>query len=227
MPRRTAGLAEIKIDKISTGNANGTVTISHVVADFNNRMLVVGVGIHQGTISNVTYNGVALTKIEGIATSNNEAAELWAMVAPPVGTANVVVTKSGGDECMVGVWGLYNCAQTLPTITAEVQGSTSASSLSITSTARNDWIIDCISGEARLTCTGSGHISDFNFGIASFQNCGGAHYEALIPGAFSATWSLVSGQRRAHVAIVVASVGTITARSAATRTASGIRTLST
>lgn len=216
MPREIAGATKIQIDKITTAHNNGNVTVSHTVANYSNRMLIVGVGVHQGTVSNVTFDGVALTKIEGISTSFNETAELWAMVAPTVTTANVVVTKSGGDECMVGIWGLYNCYQSLPSITAEAQGSTASSQLSITTTQANDWVLDCICAEAVLSVSGSNHIQDWNQNVSSYQDAAGSHYEQRVAGSYTSTWTLASSQRRAHVAIVVRSIGTIVPRSAAT-----------
>lgn len=84
----------------AAGNGNGTLTFAHTTAG-TNRLMMVGVSLNltnnaAATVSSVTYNGVALTLVG----SHNDAGntrrmELWKLVAPPVGTFNVVVTIGG------------------------------------------------------------------------------------------------------------------------------------
>lgn len=209
MPGRgIAGLVVPKVFGTASGSSNGTVTISFTVPSLSNRMLKVCVGEHQGTVSNVTYGGVSLTKEVTIATAFNETAEIWGMVNPPVGTANVVVTRSGGDSNMVGVVGLYDCKQSLATTTASAQGTVSTSTLPITTTANGSIVLDCICGESVFT-NSVGQDQNFNVSVSSYQNTAGASKLVNIAGTTSTSWTLASSQRRAHVSLVVEPIGTI------------------
>lgn len=76
-----------------------------------NRLLVVQVSTEQDqTITGITYNGVALThQITETDAGNNLRTEQWTLVAPALGTHDVIVSLSGiayisaGAECVVGV----------------------------------------------------------------------------------------------------------------------------
>lgn len=90
----------------TTGQSS--LTWSHTVGAGTNRALVVAVGTYSATartVTGITYNGVALTKIDAQTAAleaNNQSGELWVLAAPAVGTANVVVTFSGTADFCVG-----------------------------------------------------------------------------------------------------------------------------
>lgn len=80
-----------------------TLPWSHTVGSGNNRVLVVGVsteidapvGVPADRVSGVTYNSVAMTRIAGTSIrdgNNRTGVEMFILVNPPVGTANVVAT---------------------------------------------------------------------------------------------------------------------------------------
>lgn len=86
----------------STAPSTNTRTFAHTVGSGNDRLLIVHAvqwnsGV--GTVSSVTYNGVALTQISGAAItfSTNFRSEGWYLIAPDVGTFNVVVTWSASQ----------------------------------------------------------------------------------------------------------------------------------
>ena len=101
------------------------LTCAHTTANKTMRMLVVGASAEFATnnscqASNVTYNGVALNFIAQTATTAGtggayDCYSLWYMVAPPVGTFNIVVTYTGTPRRQVG-WGvgLWNVKQAAP-----------------------------------------------------------------------------------------------------------------
>ncbi len=72
-----------------------SATFSHVVAAGDNRLLAVAVMIRADEwVSSVTYLGDPLTlaKVQDGGDSDEQRVELWYLVAPPVGTADVVVS---------------------------------------------------------------------------------------------------------------------------------------
>ena len=90
----TAGAA-IVVDATSSAAGTGTsITWSHTVGTGLNRLLVVGVSVHDGktTVSAATYGGVPLTNIgTHAAGKGNASVSLWGLVAPASGTAPVNV----------------------------------------------------------------------------------------------------------------------------------------
>lgn len=84
-------------------DAGPILTYSHTVGDKLNRLLVVGVGsegpggAQEETIVSVTYGGAALTLIASDAATNGpgQLVELFYLLDPVSGTADVVVTFSG------------------------------------------------------------------------------------------------------------------------------------
>jgi len=95
----------------STTAASGTsVTVTHVVDAGNDRLLVVCVGFNPGaagTITGVTYAGAALTRLGGVVNGTTVASDIWYLVAPAVGTDNIVITASpslGAIYCNNSNW---------------------------------------------------------------------------------------------------------------------------
>jgi hypothetical protein len=89
----------IMTDTLSTGRTSATKT--HAVPAGNDRLLVVSVMTDGNTdVSTVTYAGLQLTQAieqdSGAATGS--AVEIWYLVNPPVGSANVVVNFGGSVD---------------------------------------------------------------------------------------------------------------------------------
>lgn len=107
--------ATIQYDTTSTASDSAdptTLTWSHTTTTESNRLLVVGVSAESDTgghtaqtVSGITYNGVALTKIRSDYVTDN-GTELWYLVAPATGANNVVITMTAVVD------GLYGAAMT-------------------------------------------------------------------------------------------------------------------
>ncbi len=81
-----------KLDTSSSWRSDAT--FSHVVAAGDNRLLAVAVMIHgDGEVDSITYSGNSLTsgKVQDGGDSDDQRVELWYLVNPPVGTADVLV----------------------------------------------------------------------------------------------------------------------------------------
>ena len=86
----------------------GSVTFSHTSGTGSNRLLLVGVSFQKNNsstrqVNTVTFSGQSLTRA-GFAQSPGdleERAEIWYLVNPPSGPANVVVTMTGTPESIV------------------------------------------------------------------------------------------------------------------------------
>lgn len=86
----------ITLDAATNGSfvtGSTSMTYAHTVAGLN-RLLVVGVSAGASDIvTGVTYNGVAMTRIN-VRNNGNSTAYLYYLIAPATGTHNVVVSTS-------------------------------------------------------------------------------------------------------------------------------------
>jgi len=102
------------ISSAQTLNAT-SLTWSHTVAAGTNRVLFVELAIDGlgANVTGVTYGGVALTQV-GRGTGNH-AIEIWRLINPTVGTANVVASFSGSTPAAGGATTFNGVHQTTPT----------------------------------------------------------------------------------------------------------------
>lgn len=153
----------ISLYNTATINANAVAATDRSGASFShdsgsgaNRLLLVSIKIRDNaadrTVSAVTYNTVALTKITGASLHNNysgsnwQIVEWWYLVAPATGSNTLAVTYSGtitlADE--ITAITLNGVHQTSPIGNANTSfSSTSVASLSynITTTAVDSWLV--------------------------------------------------------------------------------------
>ena len=135
----------------STATYSGTssassATWSHTIGAGANRYLYVAITTNAAitsSVTGVTYDGTAMTKLSDVLDSTsagkNRDLSVWGLVAPTVGTANVVATFAASYSAVSAVSvGLINVNQSTPTGTIETAngGSPGAQSLS-TTTAGN------------------------------------------------------------------------------------------
>jgi hypothetical protein len=140
-----------KIDAVSSlvnGSPLSTLTLSHVVANQDDRILLVAVHVEDAntldrTVSGITYNGIPLTFLDFQETSVlNNRIELWYLLAPPVGTFSVVVTMGGTcTNLSAGVIGIYNAMQQPPEIKNKASGTVSPVSVSIATVSGQSLIV--------------------------------------------------------------------------------------
>lgn len=143
----TFQILPISIGTPSTGAGSTgaqTLTFSHTVAAGNRRVLVVGGGAVDGNVSNipitgVTYGGVAMTLVDArtqTSGSQEVGASLWILLAPAVGTADVVITHTASCLGRVGIaCAFYNVDQGSPQDTTATGQGTSVTPTSLSRTS--------------------------------------------------------------------------------------------
>lgn len=135
----------VNTSSATSGNVQvPTLTWSHVSSGLN-RLLVVQV-ITEGAaaVTGVTYNGVALTL--GISTTNgNIQTDQWYLLAPPVGTYNIIVSVAPNAYLTCGAETFNTVDQTTPIgATAQSTGNSNTPSGNIVTTNDNSIIVDAI-----------------------------------------------------------------------------------
>ena len=133
----------IAFDNSEKATGSGDLTFSHVTAAGEDRYMVVGV-ISDRTISSITYNGDSFTEIRTLQVAGGESLYLYGLVAPDVGTADVVVTfGAGASERVAFSLTFTGVSQTTP-IGAEVDEEVTSSILDtdITLLYTNSWAVE-------------------------------------------------------------------------------------
>ncbi len=197
----------ILVDAVSSamGNTTMNLTWSHTVGAGRDRVLIVGVSNHANTqVNSVTYSGTPLTLI---ATrpggGNNTRASLFLLVAPPPGTANVVVTLFGPEDVVGGAVSFTGVDQGTPVGGfASGRGTGTLASVTVAS-APDEVVVDTVAarGNAPAITVGAGQAQlwDLGTGTGGSDIIGGGSTE---PGAASVTmsWTLAISRSWAIIA---------------------------
>src|SRR5574337_243160 len=118
------------------GTPSTTLTISNVVVANNaNRVMLVGMTIRGANASSigaksVTFGGAAM-KLVRHDNRYDTRVEMWALVAPAVSTANVVITLQESTDCQAGVAVFYNCQQEVNNVTLDVKLTSTSSQVPV------------------------------------------------------------------------------------------------
>ncbi|HEX9636205.1 MAG TPA: hypothetical protein VGB99_01630, partial [Acidobacteriota bacterium] len=138
----------------STTGDTASLTFSHTVGSSTNRILIVGTAHRDGTrtITGVTYGGAALTLIgEEVGPSTANRVTLWYLIAPPEGTANVVVSVSSKSKIVAGAVSYNNVHQTVPLGSFVSASGTSVTASVAASSADRELVVDIVgaNGDAK------------------------------------------------------------------------------
>lgn len=149
---------------VALSGSPSTTSISTASAD----MLLVHISLSRSTssITNVTFNGVALTKLIGKLQGNN-GTEIWAMANPPQGTYNLVITytaAAGSINANISVW--QNGSQIRAYGSAGAAGSGDLT-VSLSPTVANDKMIAVGAAESAAPTDLTGNTSMYNGYVTS------------------------------------------------------------
>ncbi|OLE54034.1 MAG: hypothetical protein AUG51_10460 [Acidobacteria bacterium 13_1_20CM_3_53_8] len=148
--------AQVVFDSASSNGAfdNAGVTSlswSHTVGSGSNRLLIVGVSTFTNAplpvmrVTGVTYGGTPLTRIATqLAPDNQSAIEMFQLVNPPSGTANVAVNLLAVNYVVGGSASFSNVNQTTPTRTPQTNSGTGTSPTVTVTSAPSEIVIDTV-----------------------------------------------------------------------------------
>jgi hypothetical protein len=124
--------------------ALSTYSFSHTTTTNPNRILVVTVSVFAaGTVTGITYNGVALTHQAAADVANGVyRSEVWYLVAPATGANTVAVTLSGVSTSIANSLSYWNVDQGAPIeATATNTGTGDTMSVAVTTLTRNATVV--------------------------------------------------------------------------------------
>jgi|GEM_PF-2673724 len=192
-----SGAVALDATSASVGT-NTTFTFAHTVGVGMDRVLIVNVAVYNSakTVTACTYNGVALTRLgflDGGSGSNDRRMEMWRLINPPIGTANVSVTFSSSAKAVIGSASFFGVNQTTPNGSfVSNEASTNLATLTVPSAA-GELVVDCmaVQGNAATATVGTGQTQLWN---DYSRSNGGAVVgcSSIEPGAASVamTWGL-------------------------------------
>jgi prepilin-type N-terminal cleavage/methylation domain-containing protein len=203
----------ISFDAYSTTTSSWqtSTSFSHTIGSGSNRLLVVGISIEHSasgpSVSSITYNGQALTKIDsrGITNDYYGRAELWYSLEanlPSAGTYTIVVnTPTAPEELIAGAMSLNGVAQQAP----EAKGESSADyldtiSTTITTLTNGAWLVDAVhSGMEYGFTPNSGQTERYDrAGGASTSRLAASTKEVAVAGSATMGWTMSGANRMAH-----------------------------
>jgi hypothetical protein len=148
----SADVATIGFGTVSTANTGtglvSTLTWAHTVDAGPQRILVVTVSVRGAvTISGITYGGIPLTFLQRQLINVSAAtAEIWYLLNPPVGTANLIITESGTARFAAAAANYTNVNQVTPFGTpVTATGTTTSATVNVTGVAAGEVVIDALS----------------------------------------------------------------------------------
>lgn len=146
----------IAYESVADGSVTDTsLTYAHTVGG-SNRLLMLTVNYSNTTediTSSVTYAGVAMTQIDHVIQGDSNLVALYYLIAPTVGTNNVVITLSDSRFMAAVSVNYVGCAQTSPINASNTQTLTSTTThdASITTTVDNCWAVYAMRANAAVS----------------------------------------------------------------------------
>jgi len=141
---------QVQFVNASSGQSGTTTTsfaFPHTVSAGTDRVLIVGGAIRAGApvnFTNMTYNGIALTRILGVTGADDVRAELWYLINPPVGTFDVRLTASASRNLAGGAMTFTGVHQTTPIGTPDSAGGQSNSTSVTVTSAPGEMVVDVV-----------------------------------------------------------------------------------
>lgn len=206
----------------STASTNTTAIIVPTGAD----VLVICISSQSSNdanlpITGVTFNGSATGVVKALEKAhgtNDTCASVWYLLAPTVGTYDVVVTSTGSvfKAVVCSVW--TGVIQQAPEVTASSAGTAASVSQAITPLTNFALLIDCASHQGAYTSVASGQalVTATETG-QSFEHCTSSYkiVGAAVANTIGQTWA--SSQPYSYVAISFAATVLNVPRVALTR----------
>lgn len=212
----------IALDNTSSGrNSTGTITVSHVMGTVSNGVLYVMTSAQDSNHANfpvttILYGLQSMTKVRSDEAAGNNRTEIWRLINPTSGTANIVATVTGsvGEFALIGI-SLSGVDQTTPTDAQNgTSGNSSGPSVSVTSVTDNAWFLTMGSAEATFSSNGTGQTTIATLTDQSYENARGTYEGPKTPaGSETQNFTISSGQSWAISSVAVRPVASASVNS--------------
>jgi hypothetical protein len=191
----------------------GTITWPHTIGASADRLLLVDVAFQPNknqAVASVEYDGTPLTRVAFRANGKQARAEIWAMVNPPAGTANVVVALNGPGphdtaRTVCGATSYFGVHQTTPLGNpANNAGSTNQASVNVPGIV-DETVHDAVAIGSATGITGGWQ--DLRWEDVFGSSVRGAGGDAEGVGTVTVSWALSAQDQWAIVAVPIVPSG--------------------
>lgn len=186
----------ITYDAASTSGcqvAQSVYSWSHTTNGLN-RCLYVGVSLLSAagtTVSGITYNGVALTKIRHDANAAARS-EMWRLVAPALGTNTIEVTLSAAITSDAGAVSFNGVFQATPEDGQNgATGTNDPASVGVTTTYTNSWLMDTVATSDTAITVGTNQTERWNNSCTVGSGAGSTRGPIATPATTTMQWDNV------------------------------------
>lgn len=174
----------VSIASGTSGNIQVTSLTIPIASSGNDRLLTVQVSMEQlRTITGITYDGIALTRqVFETDAPNNLRAEIWTLLAPHLGTHNVIISLSGASYITAGAEVRTGVDQAIPLgSNATNSGSDTNPTLAITPSIGLSTIVDALcTANPPITYTpGTGQVLNWSHVASTDTREGGSSDKIL------------------------------------------------
>ena len=177
-----AAYQTIGVDNTTSGTSTANnYSLACTVGTGTNRLMLVGLSYSAtNLVTNVTYGGVVLTRVTNVANTTANAAnphpqsEIWSLLNPPSGTANLLVKLSNSTAIYLtaGAMTFSNVNQTAPFGNINKKtGHAKTQSVTVTSNT-NSLVLAVLAGQAATYTIKSGQTAQWNTSPGTVQGCG-------------------------------------------------------
>lgn len=199
----------LALDATSSGrNSTGTITVSHIMGSVSNGVLYVLTSAQDSNHANLPVTSIlfglqSMTKVRSDEATGNNRTEIWRLIAPTAGTANIVATVTGaiGEFALIGI-SLSGANQTDPTDAQNgTSGNSGTASTIVTSVSNNAWFLTMCSAEPNFSSNGTGQTTIATLTDQSFENARGTYEGPKTPAgsdtqsfglSFGSSWAISS-----------------------------------
>jgi hypothetical protein len=172
LPRASFAAITVDTANISSATASGvaSLTWAHTVGSGDGRILIVGISLRGSqSITGVSYGSTALAPIGSVVTGQTTS-ELWSLLAPPQGTANVVVSLTGSFSVRIvgAAVTFFGVDQVAPLGTyVSAVGTSATASVTVTS-GPGELVVDTVAVNLSTGITvGAGQTQRWNGGTSA------------------------------------------------------------
>jgi hypothetical protein len=203
----------IQLDGMQNTTGSGkTITLPNfVVGSGSNRLLLVAVESNTGNVNTtgltMTYGGITLTRANQTNTNTIDS-EIWYLVNPPIGSANIVAHMSTSSaNVIMGAYSFFGVDQTFPIPFSANKTSTAVSSGSVTDyrTTPNSWIVDsmAVQNNPSTFTQNSAQTVGWNKGTSTVTGGSSRVLTSIPPIPQTMSWSWTGNQNYAAVAVEI------------------------
>lgn len=217
MGMATPAESAIQLDSATSNKCSSPCTslsVSQTIGSGTDRALyitVTWISTSAASVSSVTYNGVAATRVGGVSNATNCGGgglrcftDLWRLLAPASGVHNIAVTMSANVTVIVGGIALTGVHQTTPEGTLQSTTGTSASPSLTVSSAATELVVGSLiiqNAGGSIAVTGGASLAYSNFDSGGFVQTGSSYMTGAASTAYG--WSYASSQPFAILAVPV------------------------